>query len=247
MWATLISPGVGVAAADEAGVGDGVVRGAKRAGGDKGMRGVEEQAADAVDLGGLDGFLQRHRRDDRGDAFGDHGFSRAGRADEERVVIAGDGDLDGALDVVLAAHVGKIHIVVLMPREKLGDVFAHRRERFFAGEKLERLAQIRHAIHFDALDHGRLARILHRHDDRLSPAPPRLQRDRQHAADGPHAPGQCEFADEAELLNVRQIDLRTDGDHRERDGQVETRSLFFHIGRREIDRRPPARPMIAAV
>ena len=70
------------AAADQADVGDGVVRRAEGADGDEWAVGVKKQAADAVDLGRFDGFLEVHRRNDRGDALGDHRFAGAGRADE---------------------------------------------------------------------------------------------------------------------------------------------------------------------
>jgi hypothetical protein len=121
------------AAADEADVGDGVVGGAEGARGDEAVRGVEQEAADAVDLGGFDGFLQGHRRDDGRDALGEHRFAGAGRADEQDVVIAGDGDLDGPLDVLLAADIGEIDVVALVAGEELGDVLPRGGERALAG------------------------------------------------------------------------------------------------------------------
>ena len=79
-----------------------------------------------MDFRRLDRFLQRHRRDDRGDAFREHRLARAGRADHQHVVPASDRDLHRALDVSLAFDVGEIDVVVLVGREKLGQIAAHR-------------------------------------------------------------------------------------------------------------------------
>ena len=76
--------GIG-AAAEEAGVADGVVGGAEGAGGDEGGGFVEETGG-AVDLGGFDGFLFAHGGHQGDDAFGDHGLASAGRADHENIV-----------------------------------------------------------------------------------------------------------------------------------------------------------------
>ena len=95
------------AAADEAGVGDGVVRRAEGALGDEARVRVEH-AGDGVDLGGLEGFVETQRREDGGQALGEHGLAGAGRADHEDVVAAGGGDFEGALGDVLAADVVEV-------------------------------------------------------------------------------------------------------------------------------------------
>ena len=79
------------------------------------------------------------------------------------------------------------------------------------------------------------------------PPPARFQRDRQHAFDRAHRAIQRQFAHETEILERSRVDLVTGGDHPERDGQIEARAFLFHVGRREIDCRAPARPKIAAV
>lgn len=128
--------GIG-AAAEQAGIGDGVMRRTKGARGDEGVFRVEQEAANAVDLGGLNGFIEGHRRDDGGDALGQHRFAGAGRADHEEVVAAGDGDFDGAFGTGLTLDFGEIDVVFLMLGEELGDVFAHRLEELLAGEEFE--------------------------------------------------------------------------------------------------------------
>ena len=99
------------AAADEAGVGDGVVGRAEGAMGDEAVVAVED-AGDGVDLGGLEGFFEAQRREDGGQALGEHGFAGAGRADHEDVVATGGGDFESALGYVLAADVAEVGLVL---------------------------------------------------------------------------------------------------------------------------------------
>ncbi len=84
-------------------------------------------------------------------------------------------------------------------------------------------------------------------EDGLLAAPPRFERDGQHAFHRAHRAIQRQLADEAEFLERRAIQLFADRDHAERDRQIEARSFLLNVGRREIDRRSSARPEITAV
>ena len=64
---------------------------------------------------------------------------------------------------------------------------------------------------------------------------------------GRTAPFKRELADKAEALDLFRIDFFVEGDHAECDRQIETRSFFLNVGRREIDRRATAWPAIRAV
>ena len=96
------------AAADERGVGDGVVRRAERAIGRAARRrggsspatectAVTSSASSKVSGGRIPGDAPRHHR-----------LARAGRADEQQVVAAGRRDLEGATRQELTADVGEI-------------------------------------------------------------------------------------------------------------------------------------------
>src|SRR4029077_5176476 len=61
------------AAANEAGVGDGVMRSAERPLVEQ-AGAFGKQSADAVDLGGFNGFLEREWRQNPGQPFGEHGL-----------------------------------------------------------------------------------------------------------------------------------------------------------------------------
>ena len=69
----------------------------------------------------------------------------------------------------------------------------------------------------------------------------------KHAFDRAHRAVEREFANETKIVEEVVLDFLRGGDHAERDRQIEARSFLFDIGRREIDRRAPARPIIAAV
>src|ERR1700678_4437046 len=84
-------------AAEQAGVAGRMVGSAKGTAGDEGLAGFE-QAHDAVDFGCLKRFFEGQRRQNGGEAFGEHGFTGARRTDEEDVVAAGGGDFQGAFD-----------------------------------------------------------------------------------------------------------------------------------------------------
>src|SRR5262249_47677584 len=89
---------------------DGVVRSAERS------RAHEpaarcEQPGDAPDGRDLDGLIGRQRRQNPGKPASQHRLSAAWRADEEHVMAACGGDLERALGVDLAAHVGEISVI----------------------------------------------------------------------------------------------------------------------------------------
>ena len=75
LCASETSPGRGHdAAADESGVGDGVVGRAEGPLRDEARAGIEH-AGDGVNLGGFERFLKGERREDGGQALGQHGFA----------------------------------------------------------------------------------------------------------------------------------------------------------------------------
>src|SRR5947199_5121565 len=83
-----------------------------------------EQASDAMDLRRLNRFLERQRRNNGRNTFGQHRFSRPGRADHQSVVTAGDGHFNRALHVALTLDITEIDVVTLVRGEKFGQVGA---------------------------------------------------------------------------------------------------------------------------
>ena len=128
-------------AAEQAGVARRVMRRAKRPARDQRLA-RREQADDAVDLRRFQRLVQSQRRQNRGKPFRQHGFARAGRADEQRVVPSGGGDFQRTFDVFLSLHLGKIQFVVGRLVKNLCDVHLHRRDFDFAFQELRRLPQV---------------------------------------------------------------------------------------------------------
>ena len=66
-----------------------------------------QQASDAVDFAGLDGFPERKRRQDTGKALGQHGLAGTGRTDHQNVMSAGGSHLQSAAGSGLAADIAE--------------------------------------------------------------------------------------------------------------------------------------------
>lgn len=225
----------GVAAATEqAGIADGVMRGAKGAGGDEGL-GFAEQAANAVDLGGLDGFFLGHAGHDGADAFGDHAFARAGRADHQEIVSASDGDFDGAFGIALTFDIGKVDVVVGGCGEEFGGAAGLGREFDLAFEILDDLAQMLHADDVDAGDDAGLNGGTFGHEEAFAAFGAGFQGDGEESANGAEFSIEGEFADHGGLCQDVDGQFHPMGDEGDGNGQVETGAFFFEIGGGEID------------
>ena len=67
-----------------------------------------EETGGREHLGDLERLVLLERREQAGEAPGQHGLAGAGRAGEEQVVGAGGGDLEGPAGLVLASDVGEV-------------------------------------------------------------------------------------------------------------------------------------------
>lgn len=96
-----------VAATDQTGMRNGMVRGAEGTGADQ--RGTSGKLiGDGVDLGNVEGFIDAHAGEDGGHSSGEEGFARAGRTGHEDVMEASSGNLEGALDVFLSFDIAEV-------------------------------------------------------------------------------------------------------------------------------------------
>lgn len=133
-----------------------------------------QPTGDAMNFRRFDCFLDRHRRNDCGDAFREHRLPGAGRTDHENIVSAGDGDLERAFDVGLPFDIAEIDLVILVGGEEFFHVAAHRLEDEFTPEKRIGLAQISDTVDGNAVDHCGLARVCRGNEKSLLSASPRL-------------------------------------------------------------------------
>ena len=221
------------AAADQARVADGVVRRTKRPRADQTAR-IFQHSCHAVNARGLDGFLERHRRQNRGNALGQHGFARAGRPDEQNVVAARAGHFERALRRHLPAHVAQVHGVLAGFRQHLRRVHRNGLKRFRRVDQIDGLRQRFHREHFNAFDHGRFARIRFRHHHVLDAAFARSQRRRERAAHRPHAAIERKFAQKNMRVEHLSEERTLAADQAQRHRQIERRSFLAYVGGREI-------------
>jgi hypothetical protein len=138
------------------------------------------------------------------------------------------GDLDGALDVGLAADVGEVDGVRRgrgdrVDRPDLG-------QRALAAQEGEQALQALRAQAPDAADEGGLAGA-GGGDDRLLHAAFARRRDHgEHAGHGPHQAVQRQLAQHRASLQRGGREGLHAGQHAERDGQVEARPVLADVG-----------------
>ena len=234
------------ASADQARVADGVVRRAERPRADEPAR-VVQDSGDAMDARGFDGFLERHGRKDRGDAFCEHRFSRAGRPDKNNVVAAGAGDFEGALGGLLPADVAHVHGVLRGVGQHRARVHAHRRERFRDVDEVHGLRQIAHGEYVDPLDDRGLARIGFRNDHGLDFVLARRQRRRERTAHRAHLAVERKLAKKNVLVEALAEERALTPENRKRHREIVGRSFLANVGGRQIDRDALKREVVAAI
>src|SRR5438045_72161 len=115
---------------------------------DKSLIGAQH-SANAVNLCAFDRLLERHRRNDGGNAFRQHRFARTRRADHEEIVSASDGDFDRPFHVSLAFHVAEVDLERLMTRKEIAQITTRWLEVTLAADEREGFAQVLHAVDID--------------------------------------------------------------------------------------------------
>ena len=257
-------------AADEPDVGHGVVRRAEGALRQKRRPGRQEPG-DGVDLRRLERLVERERRENRGDAAREHRLAGAGRADHQKVVSAGDGDLHRALGHLLALHLGEVRRSGRRARVAEHGVEVHggraRPAAVGARDEVRGVLQTVHRPHAEPLDDRRLVRVLGGDEQIRDARRAEADRKRQHATHRAQLAAERELAGEGGAPKVEDRsgcgggrsagtgatgrpagDDRSRGDqHREGDRQVEERAVLVHVGRGEVDDDAAAKRIEAGV
>ncbi len=226
------------ATADEAGVGYGVVGRAEGAVGDEAFVAVEN-AGDGMNLGGLEGFLEAQRREDRREALGEHGFAGAGWADHEDVVATGSGDFEGALGDVLAANVAKIGLILDSFVEEGCAIDDQRLSEDAAlGGGVEEFADFEErgdGIDVDAGDDGGLACVGGWDNEVVNAGGACGDGDGQHALYCAEGAVETELADEDEVGDVLDGESAVGSEDADSDGEIEAGAFFFEVSGGEVD------------
>src|SRR6185437_12735983 len=238
------------AATDEAGVGDGVVRCAEGTLRDQTFVLVED-AGDGVNLGGLERLFEAQRREDRGQALGEHRLAGTWRADHEDVVPARRCDLERALGNVLSAYVAKVGEVIERPFKEGARFYAQRlgfdRAVRCGVEQFADFEQTTDRIDAHAVDDGGLA-CVGRGDDEVADASVfGGDGDGQHALHGADAAVQAKLADQDEVAEVADGERVVGAEDAGGDGEIEAGALFLEVGGCEVDGDARGRNVEAAV
>ena len=157
------------------------------------------------------------------------------------------GDFQRAFDVFLALDLGEIQVVVVYLVENFGNVHLRRRNLDFAFEKTRRLAEILHRDNLQAGNDGGFGGIFRRNEHPGLAVRPRAEGDGQNAFGRAHRAGQREFTDDDEIVELIGFELFAGGQHAQRNRQIKSRSLLFHVGGREIDGRAAHREFEAGI
>ena len=190
---------------------------------------VRELAGDRVDHGNLERLGRGERRQDAGQALGEHGLAGAGRADHQQVVTAGRGHLERPLGGLLALDVLEVE-----GRDRdLGQRRLGRGQHLGALEMVDQGEQGVRRQDLDAARPGRLA-ALGRRADQPALAGVGVDRRRQHPGHRADPPVQRQLAQgrvAADLVGGQD----PHGDQQaERDRQVEVAAFLEQVGGRQV-------------
>ena len=207
---------------------------------------LRQEAAHGVDVCGLERLVVGHLGQDAREAFREHALAGAGRADQQDVVAAGRGDLQGAARLPLPDDFGEVRGVgagVFLHQ----DVEGHRlhgldellapqvREKF-----LHRVDRIN--VHRVA-DGGRFLRVPGRDEGLLHPLLPGADEHGEHATDPAHIAPEGQFAKEHRGRQLVELalegllsgdDLVVGEHHGREDGQVVDGSLLAEVRRGQV-------------
>ena len=201
-----------------------------------------------MDLRRLEGLLARQRREDRRQTPRQHRLARTRGADHQHVVASGRSDLQRPLDVGLPLDIGEI-LGIVHPRgvERILCGRKGRRDRPFAVQVGDDLAERGGAHHLDPLDHGRLGGILRREDQPPQPFAPRRNSQRKHPAHGSQRAVERQLADEHRIGHRVGRDALHRREDSHGDRQIESRPLLAQVGRSQAHNHLAARHPFARV
>ncbi len=194
------------------------------------------------DADDLQPFLVRQGREDGGEPLGHHALARAGRPGEQDVVSARGGDLQRALDRLLAHDVRKVERAVLRPRGRRGR---GRGERAPSGQVREQRAEVGNGINGHTTGERSLGGIRLGYEYGFHPRVPRGERHGERAAHRAQHTGQRKLAEENGVLR-RGVDLARSSEDGQQDREIVGRSGLFGVRRGEVHRHAGDRPVIRA-
>ncbi len=222
-----------MAPADQAGVGDRVVRGAEGSGPQKRLLPVQK-TGDGKDLCCLDGFREGKVGDDCHQPLREHGLPGAGGTDHQKVVPSGGGDLQRTFGLFLAADLAEIEGIVADSAKKFREIDMDRGDLHPTAEKLHHLGEPFHRDHLDPFNQRRLGGVFPRNDHPPDAEGPRFEGRGEGAVDPLHASVQRKFAEEEIVGEGIRGHKALGGQNRHGDREVEGGALLFDVCGRQV-------------
>ena len=213
----------------EPGVGDGVVGVTERPGGQK--RPPIEKAHHAVDLGGLQGFGQRHIGEHRGESLGQHRLAGTRGADHQDVVGPSGRHLQGPLYILLPFDVTEIGVIDGMSLEEIVQVYMGGLESRLPIEEVNHLGQVLRTQDLHLPHHCSFRCIGGRKDKTSEAFRFRSHGHRQGATNGFDLTVEGEFADHEVFLQPVLLHQTFSRQDPHRHGEVITRAFLLDVGR----------------
>ena len=173
-------------AAGQRGGGGGVVRGAEGPLGQQRVAGVR-QSRHGPDAGGLQRFGTAQLRQDRGQPLGQHGFARAGGANQQKIMSTCRGDLQCPLYMLLSHHVLQVRQAGFL-RLRYPDRGGGERGLVF--QMGHQCAHVRNTVDGQALRQRCFGSVVRRDVQRPDTCLPGGQRHGQYTADAPQSTGE---------------------------------------------------------
>ena len=207
-----------------------------------GTRGQEPR--DRMNGGRLERFVKGERRQDAGQAPGQHALARTGRADEQQVVAAGGGNFDRASGERLAAHVCQVGGGIACRR---GRWRGGRRARLTPGQDRRGFLERGDRDHLEPGDDCRFARVGPGQDDAPHAIATGSGRDREGAPDRPDRTVERQLAEHHRVVDLARRDHPDSREHPDRDREIEGRSDLPDVGRGEVHRHAALRELEAGV
>ena len=158
----------------------------------------------------------------------------------------GCGHLKGTFHILLTFHLRKVIVELQLLLIKLLTRVYHRRLGFFhTVQDVNHLTDVVDTIHFQAIDHSRLTRILHRHKQRLQPHRAGLDGNGQCAFHRQNRAVKPQLTDEHILLGILKIQFFQCHHQANGHGKVKARAFLPHIGWCKVHHRLLHRHVVA--
>ena len=161
---------------------------------------------------------------------------------------AGRRNLQRPFGLNLTLHIGKVLAeTAAFDIEQLQRIHPRRRNIPHSRQKLHHLLQGFDPYYIYSVHYGRLARIGHRQHDSLQAILARTNRQRQSSLDGPQRTVERQFAKNHVAFQPVALELSRCRKDRNRNRQIEQRSLLSQVGRSQIDHDLSAAHTVSAI